>query len=238
MLQRTVTTFGAIAFAVLALTACGGGGGGAGASNGVASLDDDGNSAGGSSTDDTVADEDIEEALLDWAACMREQGVDIPDPTVDSDGRIMIGGPRPGEDDASDSSSEPPDREAMDAAREKCGDPPRPAGAFNEEDREKFQESALKFAQCMRDEGITDFPDPDFSQQGPGVVMRGRDSDSGSDDASDAGGRVTGGPFGDIDVDDPEVQAAMDACREKLGDEGLPMRGPITRQQGGEDDNG
>jgi hypothetical protein len=234
MLRRTLTMTSVTALVALTLTACGGSGGGG--NNGVASLESngDGNNASGS-TDTTVADEDLEEALLDWAACMRENGVDIPDPQVDGDGRIMIGGPPPGgDDDDSDSgaSTDPPDREAMDQAREECGDPPRPAGSFSEQDREEMQEHALKLAECMRDEGIEDFPDPDFSQMGPGVVTR--ENDSADDEADDGEARLSAGPFGDIDMDDPEVQAAMDACREKLGDDFAGPRFGSQRAQDGE----
>jgi hypothetical protein len=47
-------------------------------------------------------------------------------------------------------------------------------------------EALLEFAKCMRDEGITDFPDPPV------------------------GG---GAQASDIDGDSPQVQAAQEACR-------------------------
>ena len=74
---------------VLLVAACGGGGG----DDGVASLSGDG-SGDGDATSTTLSEEEREEAMLDWAACMRGQGIDMPDPTVDGNGRtgVIIGG--------------------------------------------------------------------------------------------------------------------------------------------------
>ena len=70
-------------FLVLALVAaaCGGDG----SSEGVASLEgvtaDDPVSA----TEESPTGVDVEEAMLAFAQCMRDQGLDIEDPTVDAD---------------------------------------------------------------------------------------------------------------------------------------------------------
>jgi hypothetical protein len=37
-------------------------------------------------SDDEAA---IEEELFDWAECMRDAGIDVPDPTRDSDGNLV-----------------------------------------------------------------------------------------------------------------------------------------------------
>src|SRR5688572_12853077 len=42
---------------------------------------------------------EIEDAALKFARCMREQGIDFPDPKSDEDGGIQIGGPNVGEGD-------------------------------------------------------------------------------------------------------------------------------------------
>jgi hypothetical protein len=98
----------------------------------------------------------------------------------------------------------PASREEMEAAEEVCGQAPA-LGAGDLEDQRAAQDAALEFAQCMRDQGIDDFPDPDLSTTGPG--------DGDSDD-----GRT--GPFGDVDMDDPETQAAFEACQDLLGGPG------------------
>src|SRR5262245_6350841 len=71
---------------VLVLGACDGNGSGG---SGVASLDD-GNSNQATSSDagdDEVTPEEAEEAFTKYAECMREHGVDMPDPEVAGDGR-------------------------------------------------------------------------------------------------------------------------------------------------------
>jgi hypothetical protein len=95
---------------------------------------------------------DIAAQTAKYASCMRENGVDIPDPEVDDDGRVKIGGPAQG-------GADPADREKVQAAQEKCkqylpngGEPP----ALTAEQLDQLR----KFSQCMRDNGYPDFPDP------------------------------------------------------------------------------
>lgn len=197
----------------LALGAC------AGTSQaGVATLSQD------SKTAATEADaKDAEAELQEWTECMRENGVDIPDAEVGEDGGIRIGrrvqaggsnvtggvaqgggAVRLGDDFAK--------------AREECGDPPRiPGAGRSEEDLQELQENALKLANCMREEGVEDFPDPDFSNRGPGAGP---------------GTRVAGGPFGAaVDMNDPKVQAAFEACRDELGEGSFVIRsGPVRAE--------
>lgn len=205
--------------ATVLLAACGGSDGG----SDVASLsgDDDG----GGSTSTTLSEEQAEEALLDWAACMREQGLDVPDPQVDGKGRVQIGIGGGGDADDEGGGGDdgaPPDRDAFEAAREECGDPPMVGGEISEEDREEMQQQALELAECMRDEGIEDFPDPDFSDMGPGSGPRTRQERVDDDDDAGAGGDdgpsvMIAGPFGQIDLDDPEIRAAFETCADKVG---------------------
>jgi hypothetical protein len=190
---------GAILCLVLALAACGGGDG---ESAEVASLDD---SAAKAETDTetttTTTSEDPQELLLDYTECMRDEGIDIPDPDFSGGGgggRIIIG---PGGIDPDD----PDFREAQ----EKCS--PMLEGLrrnFDEEDRKAFQEAALEFAKCMREHGV-DVPDPDFSGGAPGR-------------------RGPGGTFRtQIDPDDPDFQEAREACDEAFADvPGRLGRGP------------
>ena len=170
--MRTRTTVPSVALVVATalLSACGGGGG----DGGVASLSGADTDGEDSATSTTLSEEEAEEAMLDWAACMREHGLDVPDPEFGEDGEVSIQvGRAPGDSDEADGGTDAPqgpsgaDREAFETATEECGDPPAMGASFTEEDREEMEEDALRFAECMRDEGIEDFPDPDFSNFGP-----------------------------------------------------------------------
>jgi hypothetical protein len=230
-----MTTLTALALAGL-LVACGSDGDGAdAASDEVASASDD-ETDGRDASDDEA---DAEQELLDWVECMRDEGVDIPDPTRDADGNLVIngdgfrigGGDGPTTNDAGDAADEPSiTPEQMEAAEETCGPPPGLGpGDISDEDRQAMQDDALEFAQCMRDQGIEDFPDPDFSNMGPGGEPQtrssdGDDGDGGGDGAgggdSDGDGRdetIVLGPFGEIDLDDPEIAAAFEACQDLIG---------------------
>jgi hypothetical protein len=220
-----------VAFIAASLLAvgCGGGDGG----DDVASVSGDG--ADEQAQDDEAATEDD---LLDWVECMRDEGIDIPDPTRDRDGNLVlrggisIGGGNDGSEqrsnnDEADGDNGPieVDPEDMEAATEVCGDPPDlGAGDVNEMDRQAQQDAALEFAQCMREKGIEDFPDPDFSDQGPGGEAGGDDDGQANDQRTDSGERVMG-PFGAIDMDDPEVAAAFEACQDLIPGPG-PRGGP------------
>ena len=92
----------------------------------------------------------MEEAMVDFAACMRENGYDMPDP----EGEGVIALP----------AVDPEDEELM-AALEACEDIiPVDENAPSEE--EMFEQD-LRIAECMREEGY-DMPDP---QQGQGLAI-------------------------------------------------------------------
>ncbi|HVF14938.1 MAG TPA: hypothetical protein VM942_10085 [Acidimicrobiales bacterium] len=220
MAKRTLLVSTALLAGLLA-----GCGGSASGSDGVATL----SGADGSTTATTLSAADAEKVLLDWVTCMRGQGLDIADPSVDANGNLTLGGPRAGgapgggaaQGGDAGQGAAAPDRDAFQTAREECGDPPATSFGFNEEDRAAFQESALKLAQCMRKEGITDFADPDFSGAGPGGPGGGGGAGPGGVTGAEGGG----GPFGDVDRTDPKVQAALTACRTQLGDAGVQLPG-------------
>lgn len=92
----------------------------------------------------------MEEAMVEFAACMRENGYDMPDP--EGEGMIAL----PAVD---------PDDEELVAALEACEDIiPVDENAPSEE--ELFQEGLL-MAECMREEGF-DMPDP---ERGQGIAI-------------------------------------------------------------------
>ena len=220
------TTLAALALAGL-LGACGGSDSG-GSDDDVASVSDDDSDEQAQSNDEA----DAEEELLDWVECMRDEGIDIPDPTRDADGNLVIEGPgiRIGggesvgptsEENPDDDEGPAVDPEEMDAAMEACGEPPALGPSdISDEDLQAMQDAALEFAECMRDEGIEDFPDPDFSDMGPGGEPQRRSADDNGGGGGEGGGpdeQVVLGPFGEIDLDDPETAAAFEACQDLLG---------------------
>jgi hypothetical protein len=136
--KRTFLLALPLATASLALAACGG--------------SDD--SSGGSADDRAQ----FREAALEYAECMRRNGVDMPDPSPGGGLRLTMpeGGPTP----------------AFERAERKCRkhlEDVRPPELSEEEERE-FRERALEHARCMREHGI-DMPDPTFGEGGR-VEMR------------------------------------------------------------------
>jgi hypothetical protein len=131
----------------LGAAACGGSPGG----DGVATLGGDG--ANDQQTGSGSAKKDPQEAALDFAKCMREHGVDMPDPEVDSRGRIRVNIGNPG------GKGRPPDSKKLNAAQQACGHLLRDGGAGPDKLDPKARDAMLNFARCMREHGI-DMPDP------------------------------------------------------------------------------
>jgi hypothetical protein len=136
---------------------------------------------------DTSSDEDD---LLAFAACLRDEGLDVDDPTVDVDGILQP--PR-----ARDLQNV--DRDVARAAFEACSDLlAEVTFGLASQDLTEIQDNFLEFAVCMRENGY-DMPDPDFSNFGQ----------------PRQGGRVFGG---DLDRDDPAFQSAFAACEDIFSD--------------------
>jgi hypothetical protein len=143
---------GALAVALaLAATACGGGGD----NNGVASLNPTtGQTTTGDQGSGRNGKQDAKDAALDFAKCMREHGVDIPDPV---NGRLELRSKRGDQRKL---------EEAQKACRHILEDAMPP---LSEEQQAEMREAALDFAKCMREHGV-DMPDPTF--QDGGELMR------------------------------------------------------------------
>lgn len=117
--------------------------------NGVASA---GGPASASAEPSARASLSPQEAALKFASCMRENGVPMEDPEVDGEGHvnIKIGGP-----------GQEVDRAKMEAAQKTCEQyAPFGEGANGRPDPQ-MEENAREMAQCMRDNGVENFPDPD-----------------------------------------------------------------------------
>jgi hypothetical protein len=159
----------------------------------------------GGSTPDTVSDaadraSKARDGALKFAQCMREHGVDMPDPKVDASGRVAVtltGGPKSGNAEAD-----------LEAAQKECGkfmedvkgDPPDAAT------QAKQQDAMLAFARCMREHGV-DMPDPEFSSSGGRMTSKIRRREGAQAGTGD-------GP------DSPRFNAADEACRPLLDDVG------------------
>ena len=106
-----------------------------------------------STTETTIEDEEItfEEGVLDFAKCMREEGINFPDPTFDIDGNPQF------------DNLEIENEEEFESAFENCEDILRNALPeqfdLDPEVEAALVDASLEFSQCMRDQGI-DFPDP------------------------------------------------------------------------------
>jgi hypothetical protein len=191
-------------FAVLA--ACSSAGAG---SSGVASLESQAPAADASAS--PSASIDPEDAPFAFAKCMREHGIDMPDPETQPGGGFTQ---RIGGDNI--------DPEKMQAAQEACQDILTNAGNFRGELDPEQLDKLVEFAKCMREHGI-DMPDPTTNGKG-GIMFRSNGSASGGDDTP---GKV----FSDgIDLESEEFQAAQEACGSILGTlgEGGPAGGPST----------
>ena len=186
MLRRTAVV-GALFLSVAAPAAgCGGGGSAAG----VATLE-------GESTTTVTAvpagavDENLEEALLAFTACMREEGIDLPDPELDAAGNLkLVSFMATAGAAAAEAGGTEALREAATACRSHLVGV---ALRFASVDRTEMQDRLLAYAGCMREHGY-DLPDPDFSGGGPG--MRG--------------------PFPGLGLgvlDDPAFQEANESCQ-------------------------
>ncbi|WP_424528843.1 hypothetical protein ACOZ38_03950 [Sphaerisporangium viridialbum] len=113
-----------------------------------------------------TASVDREEQGRKFAQCMRDNGVDMPDPQADG-GRVAIKIPKGA------------DRATMDKAMEACRSL-SPMGEKGGTISPEEQENVRAFAQCMRDNGV-DMPDPDFSKGG-GIRIGGPNSKIKPDD--------------------------------------------------------
>jgi hypothetical protein len=108
--------------------------------------------------------DEARKAMLDYAKCMREHGVDMPDPQFDG-GRIMQKGPRK----VNQAKMRKADQ-ACASIRERIKPP-----EISDGQKEEFKKAALEHAKCMRDHGL-DFPDPVFDENGGAQVRIGRGS--------------------------------------------------------------
>jgi hypothetical protein len=168
----------------LAATGCGA----AKKNNGIASAGGHGTAT--ASASGGLSDQD---KTLKFAQCMRANGVpNFPDPKVNDNGGVGINAP-----DGADPT-------AVDAAMKKCQQY-LPNGGQAQKADPAVVEQLRKFSQCMRDHGITNFPDP-----------------------TDQGLQVDNNKLGLSGPDDPKFKAAQDACSKLMPAPPSGSAGPMT----------
>jgi hypothetical protein len=130
----------------------------------------------GSSSSNGAAPSGDRSQAIAYSQCMRKNGVpDFPDP--DASGRFRGVG--------HEAQGDPKFQAAQEACRDLA-----PGGEHERLGDPAFVEQMREFSQCMRENGLPDFPDPD-----PDGRLRGP---------------------GHEQQNDPQYQAAFEACRGKL----------------------
>jgi hypothetical protein len=163
---------------MLALTGCDSDNGGN--DNDVASANDgnqdDGNQDDGGESASPPSEDELYQMQLEYVECLREHGLDVDDPQPGEGVQLQIDG----------------DPATAEAAMEACEDlmPPPPEGG---QDEAEVREDMLEYAQCMRDNGVEEFEDPQ------------------PDEGIDIGPQV---------AEDPDFETAQETCDEVFGGDG------------------
>jgi hypothetical protein len=173
---------------VLAVAACGDGGNN---TDGVASLSG-ANKATTTTAAGPASKQDVQQAALAFARCMRQHGIDMPDPQFSGNGITQEFKASPGK--------KGPDDPAFKAAQQACNKYLPNGGQPPKLDPQQ-QQQLVQFARCMREHGI-DMPDPDPNG---GIVVK----------RSGANGRTAPEP-----EDDAKFKAAQQACQQYLPNAG------------------
>ena len=151
---------------------------------------------------------------LKFAKCMREHGIDMPDPQ-----RVGNGGIKQTMKAGANA-----DNAKVQAAQKDCQKYMQIGGgrAPSAAERAKVQNAMLDYAKCMRAHGV-DMPDPKFSNSGGVTFQLGGPGRKGG---------TTGGP----NPESPSFKKADEACHAKLADlaKGGPDGGPSVSSGGDE----
>ncbi|MEV4137886.1 hypothetical protein AB0J72_37655 [Dactylosporangium sp. NPDC049742] len=135
-----------------------------------------------------------QENMLKYAQCMREHGIDMPDPQFEGGGvRMML--------------PQGTDKAKVDAANAECKQYMPNGGQPMKADPE-MQERMRKYSQCMRENGVPEFPDP----------------------GEDGGIRFEGGQGSNLDPGSEAFKKADQACQQ-FGPKRPGDGGPATNQK-------
>ncbi|MEE8599614.1 hypothetical protein [Euzebya tangerina] len=192
MSRPTVRRLALLVVAVLALAACGSDDSAEESSSAdLATLDGSTASSDADQADATEPPTE-EEAALAFAACMRDQGIDFPDPRIDGEGQLDID-----PQDLQGIGEQPGIQEAFQTCQSEVEGA---TFALGDVDQTELTDQAVAVAQCLRDRGY-DAEDPSIGPPGAG-----------------GGGGGFSQIFGpDVDLQDPDVQTDVQACADEAG---------------------
>ena len=156
------------------------------------------NDAGGNSADGAKGQDKAFEGALKFSKCMREHGIDMADPQRVGKGGIKLTGGKVNPNDPKMKSAQSACQKYMQIGGGETIDPAK---------RAKLQEAALKYARCMRGQGV-DMPDPKLAGNGGLTFQAGPGPKSNSSGATGLG----------VTPESPKFQAADKACNHLLGD--------------------
>jgi hypothetical protein len=182
----------------------------------AAATDDDGDGDGDDDRDDDGGGggrpdgSEFQDAALEYAECMRDHGIDMPDPTFDEDGgtRVVIG---PGDGSGPELGPDGRPSEEFRAASEDCQpilEEAAPDMQLTPEEQAEMQDQLVAMAECMRARGH-DVPDPQVSDDGRVTSFGGP-------------GQGAGPVPGSAEEDD--FMQDMEECNEEAGLDGPPGR--------------
>jgi hypothetical protein len=141
-------------------------------------------SAGDAKSSTTAKKADVTKIATEFAQCARKHGLpNLPDPVINDKGHPQF----------AKGTFDKASPEVQQQVRSACGSILQKLPNSQKPSKERI-DAAVKFAQCMRQHGVTNFPDPDPST-----------------------GRfpIRGGASG-INPQDPAFQSAREACRSLL----------------------
>jgi hypothetical protein len=155
------------------------------------------------------------EGALKFSRCMREHGIDMPDPQRVGKGGIKLsGGKAANFNDPKMKSAQSACQKYMQIGGGETIDPAK---------RAKLQEAALNYARCMRGQGV-DMPDPKLAGNG-GLTFQVGPGSGGPKSSNGSGPRSGLG----ANPDSPKFKAADKACNHLLGDR--PGAGASTEEE-------
>lgn len=163
--------------------------------DGVAGQAGQGSEQAAASTTTTLGRLGIEQAVLEFGSCMRSRGIDTPDMRLDAQGRPVLDDLRA----AVDTTSAQFRRALVD-----CASILTSVGAFDLRRDPELQTVIVSqlgaFSECVRNEGVATFPDPDPAFSGLGSPF----------------------PSDEVPFTDPAFDTAVAICREALGSALIP----------------
>jgi hypothetical protein len=157
---------------------------------------------GGKPTSSSSGQDKAFEGALKFSKCMREHGIDMPDPQRVGKGGIKLTGGKVNFNDPKMKSAQRACQKYMQIGGGETIDPAK---------RAKLQEAALSYARCMRGQGVN-MPDPKLAGNG-GLTFQAGPGGGPKSNGSASPRKGLG-----VSPDSPKFQAADKQCNHLLGD--------------------